>query len=416
MRFLQTTLLFVLIFSVSGQCDAQNDWANWRGPSGDGIAEASQKPPIEWSAEKNVIWKTKVPGRGHASPTVVGNKVFLATCEEDKQTQSVVCFDRATGKQLWQTVINEGALNPRIHPKNTHASPTLACDGTRVFVVFNNHDATQVAALDFEGNEVWKMNVGEYKPKFPFGFGQSPIFYQGNVIVTSDNQTESLIVALDGATGKEQWKIDRPKVTSYSTPVIADVGGKKQMVISGGKAIYSYDPDNGDINWQSPADWIVSCGTAVWDKKLDMLFVSGGYPSGQTIGLKASDGRKVWDNQIKVYEQSMIVVEGHVYALSENGVVFCWRAQDGKEMWKSRFEKEESASPVFAGGHIYMTTERGSTFVFKPNPEKLELIARNKLGDSAFATPSFVDSQIFYRVGDSSQGQRQEWLYCLGKQ
>lgn len=408
-------LVAILLFAPNF-ADAQTDWANWRGPNGNGIAADGQTPPTTWDAKTNVIWKTQVPGRGHASPTVVGDKVFLATCEDKTEIQSVVCFDRSTGKQLWQTVVNTGELNPRIHPKNTQASPTLACDGERVFAVFNNHNSTQIAALDFDGKEVWKKNVGAYKPKFPFGFGQSPITYKKNVIVTSDNQTDSLIVAYDGKTGDEQWKIDRPKVTSYSTPVVANVGGKTQMFISGGQKVHSYDPENGKLNWASDANWIVSCGTMVWDNNLDMVFVSGGYPAGQTIGLKASDGTKVWDNPIKVYEQSMIVVDGYLYALSENGIAFCWNAADGTEKWKDRFEKEESASPVFAGGNIYMSTERGTTFVFKPNPEKLELISKNKLGDSAFATPSFVDSQIFIRVGDSSSGNRQEWLYCIGKQ
>lgn len=393
----------------------QSDWLNWRGPNGNGIAASGQTPPIQWDTEKNVVWKTKVPGRGHASPTVVGDKILLGTADEAEKTQSVVCFDRATGKQLWQTVVNTGGFPKTIHRKNTHASQTLACDGERVFVVFNHHDAVTVNALDLKGNKIWEKEIGKYKPRFPFGFGTSPIIFESNVIVTSDNEADSAIVAYNTETGKENWRIDRPKFTSYSTPVITEIGGKTQMLISGGKKVHSYDPKTGDLNWESPARWFVSCGTIVWDKDLDLVFVSGGYPQGHTLALKASNGEKVWDNNIKCYEQSMICVDGYVYAFSEDGIAYCWKASDGTLMWKDRTKGPECASPVFAGGHIYHVCEAGRMFVVKPNPKKLQVVAENDLGDSAFASPSIVDSQIFYRVGDNSQDEYHEWLYCLGK-
>lgn len=405
--------LFFTTFNLS--LHGQSDWLNWRGPNGNGIAASGQTPPVEWDSEKNVIWKTKIPGRGHASPTVVGNKILLATSEKDKQTQSVVCFNRATGNQLWQTVVNTGGFPGTIHTKNTHASQTLACDGERVFAVFNHHDVVTVTALDLDGTKVWEQEIGEYKPRYPFGFGQSPIIYGTNVIVTSDNQADSAIVAYNSKTGKESWRIKRPAFSSYSTPVVVDIGGKKQMFISGGEKVHSYDPETGKLNWESPTRWVVSCGTIVWDKDLDLIFVSGGFPKGHTLALKATTGEKVWENRVKCYEQSLICVDGCVYGFSEGGIAYCWKAEDGTQLWKERVEGPECASPVFAGGHIYHVCEAGKMFVVKPNPKKLEVVAENVLGDSAFATPTIVDSQIFYRVGDSSEGPQQEWLYCLGK-
>ena len=404
-------------FSCTADLRAEDDWRRWRGPLGNGIVEG-QTPPTRWSDTENVVWKVKIPGRGHASPIIVGDRIFLTTADEQQSTQSVVCFDRATGKQLWQTIVNEGELNPRIHPKNTHASPTIATDGERVFAVFNNHQSIQLVALDLDGNKIWEQNTGEFKASFPFGYGASPIVYKTNVIVANlNNGSFSGLIAYDGVTGKEQWRIKRPAGTSYSTPVVATVAGQEQMLLSGTNQVFGFDPNNGKKLWESPANWAVSCGTMVWNE--DLVFASGGYPAQQTLAVKADgSGEKVWDNAIKVYEQSMLYLDGYLYAHSDNGGVFCWRADDGKEMWKQRFSSgrdPQSASPVYANGNIYFTAENGQTLVIKATPDKLEEVARNQLGDESFASMAICGNQIFTRVAYGEGPGRQEWLYCLGQ-
>ena len=393
-----------------------SDWARWRGPSGNGIAAADQKPPVKWSSTKNVIWKTKIPGVGHSSPIVLGSKIFLTTADVAAQTQSVICLDRKEGTQVWLTEINQGGFPPKIHRKNTHASPTVATDGKHLFAVFNHHETIELAKLDLDGVIVWKKKVGAYTPAFEFGYGQSPIIHGSNVIVNNENKVDSAIVALDKDTGEERWRINRDGISSYSTPVVASIGGKEQLLLSGGQTVKSFSPEDGSENWSATSNWQVSCGTLVWEG--DKVFASGGFPANQTLAVNSSNGDVVWSNPTRVYEQSMLVVDGYVFAHADNSVLYCWRAADGKEMWKSRFSKRklsESVSPVLAGGNIYFTSENGETVVAKHNPKAFELVARNRLGDLAFATPAFCDNRIYARVGDSTTGQGHQWLFCLGE-
>jgi outer membrane protein assembly factor BamB len=419
-RALPTFWMFVLAaVAVSGASFAQDDWARWRGPTGDGMAAEGQTPPSSWSEDTNVVWKAEVPGRGHASPIVVGDRIFLATAEEDTQTQSVICYDRITGNLLWKTDINQGAFTARIHPKNTHASQTVAVDGERVFVVFNNHGLVQLAALDFDGNKLWNKEVGPFKSRYPFGYGSSPIVYNGTVIVANLNQTDAAITAFDGTTGTERWRADRGPGTSYSTPVVANVAGKEQLLLSGARQVTAYDPVNGKQLWSAPGRWDVTCGTMVWID--DVVFASGGFPAQQTMAIKADgSGDVVWENGVKVYEQSMLEKDGYLYAHADNNVVYCWRASDGKEMWKQKFSSRKvavSASPVYANGCIYFTAENGQTLVVRANPETFEEVSRNKLGDESFASLAICGNQIFTRVAmiDPISDERQEWLFCLGK-
>jgi len=392
-----------------------NDWPVWRGPTFNGIAADGQSVPTQWSRAKHVVWKVDVPGRGHSSPIVVGQRIVLTTADESRQTQSVVCFDRATGRQLWQTVVNEGGLPEEIHKKNTHASPTPSSNGTHVFAAFNNHDAVQLACLTLDGKTVWKRTVGAYKPsKYRFGYAPSPLLYKSTVIVSSETENEAYLVAVDQATGKDIWRTPRPRAVSYSSPIVAHVAGREQLLLSGGDQVSSYDPTNGRPLWTTQAIAPATCGTIVWDG--DMVYASGGYPKKQTAGIRADgSGRVIWSNTEKCYEQSMLVHGGYLYAFTDNGIVFCWRALDGKEMWSERLRGPVSASPIFAGGHIYAANERGTTYVFKADPRGFELVAENELGDESFASPTICGNRIYLRVAEGRGASRQETLYCIGR-
>lgn len=404
-------ILMAFVWSNVGQSD---DWARWRGPLGNGIA-THQSPPVRWSDTENVVWKTAIPGRGHSSPIVVGGKIFLTSADDRRETQMVLCLDQQSGVLLWQTEVNRGGFNRQVHNNNTHASPTVATDGERVFAVFNHHDAVHVAALGFDGQILWQQRAGDFGPaRYHFGFGASPIVVGTNVVVTGDTEKDPFLAAFDARSGRQQWRVRRPSCTSYSTPVVTTIGNREVMLLSGGKSVIGYNPGNGRELWRAAASWDVSCGTMVWDG--DLVFISGGFPTAQTLAVRADgSGQVVWQNAVKCYEQSLIANNGYVYGHADQGVVFCWRAADGHEMWKGRLEGPVSASPVLAGDHLYFTSERGNTFVVKADPSSFQLVSRNKLGDSAFASPAVVDQRLIFRVGIFEGDHRQEYVYCIGE-
>lgn len=395
------------------QLSAASDWPWWRGPSRNGHAHSSAMPPTTWSETEHVIWKTPVPGRGHASPIVVGERIFLATAEESNETQSVVAFDRAGGKPLWKTEVSRGGF-PRIHHNNTHASPTTACDGERVVVVFHNHDMLQVTALSLDGKIEWSRSLGEYHPRrYEYGYGASPVMYRGTILIAAEYDGESFLTALDRRTGNTVWRTPRPANVSYSSPSITTINGRDLLSISGGNKVAVYDPVDGKPLWEVEGTSAATCGTIVADGEI--LFASGGYPKAETVAVRASgSGEVLWKNAQKCYEQSMVAHAGYLYALTDNGGLFCFRGSDGQEMWRQRLQGPVSASPVLANGLIYWANERGTLYVFRANPQQFEMVAENQLGDESFASPAVVGNRIFLRTATGHGATRQEFLYCLG--
>ena len=414
--------LFVLVWMTAANiCHAQflkarkGDWPWWRGPNSNGVAEAGQQPPTTWSSSKNIVWQNAVPGRGHASPTIVGNRVFLETANDDDKTQSVLCYDRKTGKRLWVRKINSGNFPGRINRKNTHASSSIASDGKKIYGIFLNNDRLQVVALDLNGKPVWEHDAGLYKPnQYRNGYAASPMLYGKLVIVAGDFDGKGYLTAVSQETGKEVWKTSRPATVNYASPVVAAVGGRHQLLLSGCNMVAAYNPLTGKQIWKSDATTMATAGTMVWHKGL--VFASGGYPDAETACIKADgSGEVVWRNTQKCYEQSMISYKGHIYAMTDRGIVFCWNAMTGKEQWRKRLQGPVSSSPVIANGNIYFSNERGATWVVKANPKNYELVAMNKLGTDCFASPSICGNQVFLRVATRVDGKRAETLYCIGK-
>jgi hypothetical protein len=194
---------------------------------------------------------------------------------------------------------------------------------------------------------------------------------------------------------------------------VANVAGRDQLLISGLNAVASYNPQDGKSLWVAPGTTNATCGTMVWDG--DLVFASGGYPKAETICVKA-DGSKhvVWKNNEKCYEQSMLATGGYVYAVTDQGVAYCWRGADGREMWKQRLQGPVSSSPILVGDTIYSTNEAGTTYVFKADPNRFTSVAQNQLEQEGFATMAVCGDRIYIRAASGHGPQRKETLYCIG--
>ncbi|MGI9472122.1 MAG: PQQ-binding-like beta-propeller repeat protein [Rubripirellula sp.] len=424
MRFPNCRLQFAFIaavlpmMAVAGRVSAQ-EWRAWRGPTLDNHApaEADKVVPTTWSETQNVLWKSAIPGKGHATPIVVGDGVFVLTHEPNERTISLLKYSVSDGKPTGKVVLHRGVEPPSyLHKKNTCASGTPSSDGRLIYVAAQVGDAIYASAVSVQGQIVWQRVVAPYRAgKGWFGYGSSPLLLDDAVVipVDTDNRDAGLF-ALNKVNGMPKWRGERPLSTSYSSPILATIAGRPQVLISGGYRVASYDPRSGGLNWKVNATSRTTCATMVWNE--NMAFASGSYPDSGTFGIAvtAQGGRLVWENRIKCYEQSMLVVGDYLYGIADSGVAYCWRCADGEEMWRSRLSGPFSASPMLVGDRIYASNERGTTYVFRASPDGFESLAENKLGDSSFASPIYADQKLILRHASSESGQREEFLVAIG--
>ncbi len=388
-----------------------NDWPWWRGPNSNGIASADQKPPVVWSTDKNVLWKVPVPGRGHASATVVGDRVYLPTADHERGVQSIHCFDRKTGKTIWVTDVHTGGLMSG-NKKASQASSSVACDGKRLFINFVNGGAAYTTALSLDGKQLWQTKISDYV--IHQGYGSSPALYQSLVLVSADNKGGGALAALDRGTGEIVWRVERPKLPNYASPVVVKAAGKEQLVFTGCDVVASLDPLTGKKFWEVPGATTECVTTTVTHGGL--IYTTGGYPKNHVAAMKADgSGEVVWSNGTRVYVPSMVVHKDHLFALTDAGIATCWNAATGEEKWKGRLGGGFSASPVLVGDRFYAINEKGTGFVFAADPEKFELLSTNPLADEALATPTICGGRIYLRVAHMNDKGRQEMLYCIGE-
>ena len=227
-------LLLAPVAIAEGIAVGEDDWPWWRGPTRDGVAKAGQAIPQSWGEDEHVLWKAKVPGRGHASPTVVGDRVFLASADEGNGTQWVLAYDRNTGAEVWRTVVHEKAFSAGAHqghPRATKASCTVASDGERLFVNFIGDDKVFTSALDMDGKILWQHKLTDYV--IHQGYGSSPAIYDALVIAGADNKGGGVITAFDRVTGDAVWSVKRRALPNYPSPIILPIAGKDQLIMPG---------------------------------------------------------------------------------------------------------------------------------------------------------------------------------------
>ena len=393
---------FVLVDPQPGP----EDWPGWRGTGGTNTALGSS-PPLRWSISENIAWQVPVPGRGHASPCIWGERIFVATADDQRQTISLLCIDRDTGRSHWQSELHRGDLRVR-HAKNSHASSTPACDGQHVYVTSAVNGSVWVTAVDFAGRIVWQRAAGPYEAKW--GYGSSPTIYKSLVIIAADNKGaridrlrgSSHLAALHRQTGEIVWRIERPTGDSFGTPIVATVSGRDQLLLAGKGAVNSYDPATGDALWTCRWSAQRAANTLAFDE--DHVFASARSPQGELLCIRA-DGQGdvtathvVWrEKQAASEVPSPVVYEGLLYSLGDEGVLTCLNAATGKVMWKRRLGGNVSSSPLIAGGHLYCCNEEGVTFVVKLGGRG-EVLAENALGDGLFASPVVSGNKLYLRT------------------
>ena len=389
---------------------AGDDWPWWRGPTRNNFAAADQKPPIEWGETKNVLWRVKVPGRGHATPCIRGERIFLATGDPEQRIIWMLCFARETGKELWRTVVLRGKF-PKIHKDNSHASATAACDGERVYFPYQTDEAVWLIAMDLDGKVLWNKRVGPYKSIQ--GYSASPALYKSVVIVPTDGSKPNKLTALHRETGEVVWRMPRPDVTEgYASPLIAHVAGRDQLFLVGPEKTRGYDPNNGKLLWEcaGPAKW--NAATVAFGK--DRIYATGGYPEKALQCIRAdgrgdvTDTHLAWKSDQKAgYVPSPLLHAGLVYAVSDQkGLMRCYDAASGDVAWEKDLGAPFYSSPVLVGERIYLFDKKGKGYVMKAG-RQFEMLATNTLPDGAFATPVIARGRIFLRThGD---------FYCLGQ-
>jgi outer membrane protein assembly factor BamB len=380
---------------------AADDWPWWRGPTRNNHA-VGPLPPVRWSQTENILWKAKIPGRGHATPSVSSNRVYVATADEDAETQSLLCYDRENGKLHWTCEVHKQGFM-HAHSKNSQASATPACDGERIFVAFISHGHLWVTAIDLAGKIVWQTQAGTFNSQH--GYGSSPLINQSLVIVAGDNQGAGFITALHRKTGEIVWRTPRDNDPSYGTPIIASTGGREQLLLSGQNSVQSYDPLTGERLWMTSGPADVTANTVAWNE--NAIFASGGYPQNGVLAIRAKDGGEIlWQQSYKVYVTSPLVVGDRLFIVQDNGVARCLDAESGNEVWTQRLGGDFSASPVLCGDVIFVPSESGAMHLFKASDE-YEKVAENQLGDRGFASPVICGGRIYLRSGDT--------LYCIGQ-
>lgn len=409
----RSTLLF-LALSLCPVLLQSGDWPWWRGPERNGVAGPDAAPPVEFGSGKNVRWSVPVPGRGHGSACVFGDRVFLATADEEKQIQAMHGFDRASGKSLWTTVIHENGLSQKLNKKASWASSTPACDGERVYINFLAGDAVHTTALDLDGKLLWQTRISDYLVHQ--GYGSSPAVFGDLVIVSADNKNPKggAVCGLDRKTGEVKWRHGRAALPNYPSPVILEVAGKTQLFLSGTDKVTSLDPLTGKVNWEIDGATTECVTSTPTDGK--HIYSSGGYPKNHVAAIAADgSGKVVWETNDRVYVPSMLVKDGHLYAAMDSGVGLCLDAATGKELWKGRLGGNFTASPVLVGDKIHAVNESGDYFIFKADPDGLEILAKNQVGDEVYASPSIAGKEIFLRVADYEGEKRSERLVCFGE-
>ena len=441
MQALASNLALTLVLCAAaedrGAAEGQHFWPQWRGPLATGVAPYAQ-PPVVWGEGKNIRWKTALPGKGHSTPIVWGERIFLTTAipygpavrpglpdrpgAHDNLSLThhhefvVLAVSRRDGKILWQQTVHKELPHEAGHVTGSLSSASPVTDGALLFAFFGSRG---LYCLDTGGKLLWQKQLGEMHSKHGHGEGSSPALHGDTLIVNWDHEAGSFIAAFDKRTGKERWKVARPEDTSWATPIVVEHGGRVQVVVSGTNRVRGYDLADGTVLWEcgglssnvvaSPvaADGIVYAGSSYDTRALLAIRLDGA--RGDITGSQ----QVLWSRQRGTpYVPSPLLYGGSLYTLQHyQGIISRLDVKTGENQggpFRLAAIHSVYASPVGAAGRVYVTSREGVTQVFTHADPEPRMLAVNRLDDTFSASAALVDRELLLR------GER--FLYCCAEE
>lgn len=411
-----TRLITLLLVLVAGSlAQAADNWPQFRGPDGTGHSDARDLP-LNWSEKQGVKWKTAIHDRGWSSPVVYGKQVWLTTASPDGRKLYALCLDRDTGKIIRDLKLFDVAQPQYAHPFNTYASPTPVIEKGRVYITFGSPGTACIDTATFK--VLWERR--DFECNHFRGSGSSPIIFRDLLIMHFDGSDHQFVAALDKRTGKTVWQTKRsidfqdldkngkPAAEgdlrkAFSTPHVAQINGRWELISLGAKAAYSYDPLTGKELWrvEERAQHSASTRPVLGH---GMIFFPTGFSAGQLLAVRTGGNGLITDTHVAwrvkrgvSNKPSILLIDDLVYMIGDTGIASCVEAKTGEVVWQKRIGGEYSASPVYADGKIWMFSEDGKTTVIKPS-RTFELLAENQLDAGFLASPAVAGKSLYLRT------------------
>ncbi len=431
-----TTLFAALLTAAPAQSQHADEWAQWRGPSGQGYV-TGEMPPLEWSDSKNLLWKTELPGGGHSTPVIWGDRLFLTCADASGERRWVVCIETKTGKIRWQDLASKG-ITEQIHSTNSQASPSCVTDGKYVYAFFGTPG---MFCFDLDGKRIWEHQFGIFTSETHWGIGASPVLFENLVIQNCDNDgprflppgrspkdaAPASLVALDKTTGRIVWETPREQGRGFSTPVLIPTeNGRLDLVLNGPFGVWGYDPKTGRELWhclRHPDEDNNRFGEPMPLHVGSIMFAAAGRESGYLQAIRlggngdVTGSGLVWEMRRKGVRDvgSGVLVDKFLIFADGRSNISAHDIKTGKQLYFERIKSGKSgqgakgfyASPIVVDGLVLCLHQVGRTFVVKPGP-KLEIVRENVLSDGTdfSASPAVANGRLYLRS--------QTHLYCIG--
>ena len=410
---LKAILVFLLVIGAP-LAYASDDWPQFLGPEGDGKSDATDLP-LHWNETENVVWKTLIHDRGWSSPVILGSQIWLTTATSDGRRLYALCLDRETGRVLKDLKLFDVTQPQYCHPFNTYASPTPVIEPGRIYITFGSAGTACIDTRSF--HVLWERR--DIECNHFRGAGSSPILFQDLLFMNFDGSDHQFVIALDKQSGKTVWMTKRSidfqdlesngKPTAegdfrkaFSTPHVAMINGRPELISLGSKAAYSYNPNDGRELWRVEERGQYSASTRPV-VGLGKIFFPTGFSSGQLFAVRGggqgviTESHVAWKVKRGVSNKPSILLIGErLYMISDAGIASCIEADTGKVLWQERIGGEFSASPAYADGKIWLFSEEGKTSVIAPG-KMFQLLAENQLGDGFMASPAIAGKSFFLR-------------------